>query len=92
MKRLIQNWFIPVYIIVFLFTLASHADCSQYCHPDRSKPCGGGCISKYKTCRTSWTTACSGERPKSETSKSYENPTKIEPGQEPKSENKSEAK
>lgn len=68
-------------LLVFLINNAM-ADCTQYCHPDRSKPCGNACISKYKVCTKSWTTACSGERPAT-AKKVYENPTKVEPGQEP---------
>ena len=38
---------------------------TAYCNPERSKPCGMGCIQLHKTCRKSWTTAVSGERPAS---------------------------
>lgn len=37
--------------------------CSAYCNPEVSNPCGKGCVSKTKSCRKSWTTACSGENP-----------------------------
>lgn len=50
--------------------------CSTYCNPEKSQPCGSGCISKFKRCRTSWTTACSGIREQEE-SKHYSNPEHV---------------
>ena len=61
----------------------AEATCTRYCDPAKSKPCGKSCISKYFTCRTSWTTACSGKRTSAD-EPGYENPTKIEPDQVPK--------
>jgi hypothetical protein len=36
--------------------------CPRYCNPEKSKPCGAGCISKDLTCRKDWTTSCVGVR------------------------------
>ena len=45
-----------------LITSAYAKECSRYCNPAKSKPCGRGCISKSLNCRKSWTTACVGIR------------------------------
>ncbi len=50
---------------------------TAYCNPERSKPCGMGCIQLHKTCRKSWTTAVSGERPAS-AKPGYANPKYVE--------------
>lgn len=52
--------------------------CSNYCNPEKSKPCGGGCIGLAKSCRTSWTTACSGIRPGGGSGPVFDNPTKVD--------------
>lgn len=60
--------------LALLIASTGHAQTpTAYCHPDRSKPCGMGCIPKAKNCRKSWTTAVSGIRPTT-AGKIYENP------------------
>lgn len=55
------------YVVLAIALVASTAVAkpSHYCNPERSKPCGGGCIALAKTCRKPWTTAVSGVRPES---------------------------
>ena len=60
-----------------LFPQASAAQCSRYCNPEVSKPCGQGCITKDFTCRKSWTTACVGVKPKT-AKPGYENPKHVD--------------
>lgn len=68
-----------IVFIVFSFVSVSFAaeNCSRYCHPDRSKPCGSSCIAKDLTCRKSWTTACVGVNPNKGGKPGYENPKKV---------------
>ena len=66
---------------LFIATLAMlhslNASATTYCNPDRSKPCGGGCISLEKTCRKSWTTSKVGINPNKGAGKGYENPVFV---------------
>jgi hypothetical protein len=55
----------------------SQAHAETYCNPERSKPCGGGCISLDKTCRKSWTTSKVGINPNQGPGKGYANPTYV---------------
>jgi hypothetical protein len=41
----------------------AEANCTRYCNPEKSKPCGKSCISKDFTCHKTVTTACAGKRP-----------------------------
>lgn len=50
--------------IVALVSLQANAECTRYCNPEKSKPCGKSCISKDFQCHKPVTTACSGEKPK----------------------------
>ncbi len=67
-----------LFVIFSLFVSAANAVCTSYCKPGVSRACGNGCVSLFKQCRKSWTTACNGERPAT-ASKSYSNPKHIEP-------------
>ena len=64
-------------LIVIMFGLAAKAAPTAYCTKGVSKPCGRVCISEWKTCRKSWTTATFGERPTS-AKKGYDNPKFVE--------------
>jgi hypothetical protein len=64
--------------IVLAMQFASDAFAVTYCNPERSKPCGGGCISLDKQCRTSWTTAKSGVNPNKAGKKAYSTPTFVD--------------
>lgn len=66
-----------------LVSSVAQAKPTAYCHPERSKPCGKGCISLDKTCRKPWTTAVSGVRPAS-TKPGFENPKFVENAPETK--------
>ena len=59
--------------IVFLAATPVLAECTRYCNPEKSKPCGKSCISKDFTCHKPVTTACSGTRPDSKGKKSSQN-------------------
>lgn len=62
---------------------ASGPECSQYCNPEVSRPCGGACINKYKNCHKSWTTACVGVRPTGGKSYSSEEIKHVAPSEAP---------
>ena len=49
--------------LVSIVSLNANADCTRYCNPEKSKPCGKGCISKEFTCHKPVTTSCSGTKP-----------------------------
>jgi hypothetical protein len=61
----------PVFVAVM--SCSQHSKAAMYCHPERSKPCGNGCISLNKRCTKAWTTSISGERPAS-AKKYFDNP------------------
>lgn len=63
---------------ILLGATMAQAKPSAYCHPERSKPCGKGCIGLTKTCRTPWTTAVSGINPNKGSKKGYETPKFVE--------------
>ena len=68
-----------------LLASTSSAAPSAYCNPEKSKPCGKGCISLTKTCRTPWTTAVAGVNPNKGSSKQgYETPKFVEKAPETK--------
>jgi len=70
-------------ILALLFTLAHCADsraqenCSRYCDPNVSIPCGNGCISKHLMCTKDWTTACTGTRQKAK-KQYFKTPKKVD--------------
>jgi len=65
--------------LTIALTIASvSANAQSYCNPERSKPCGNGCISLVKTCRTSWTTSKIGINPNKAGKKGYETPKFVE--------------
>jgi hypothetical protein len=64
--------------VTLLMAQVSMAGPSAYCNPERSKPCGKGCIGLTKTCRTPWTTAVSGVNPNKSSKKGYETPKYVE--------------
>ena len=57
---------------------ASEAMAVSYCNPERSKPCGAGCIGLDKTCRTSWTTSKSGINPNKSSKPGYATPKFVD--------------
>ena len=57
-----------------LIAMLIAANASVYCNPEKSKPCGGGCISIEKTCRKSWTISKVGINPNKGGKKGYTNP------------------
>lgn len=64
-------------LITILSIVSINASAVSYCSPARSKPCGQGCIGLDKTCRKSWTTSISGERPSS-AKKGYATPVHVD--------------
>jgi len=48
---------------IALVSLQANAECTRYCNPEKSKPCGKSCISKDFQCHKPVTTACSGTKP-----------------------------
>lgn len=65
-----------VILSILLSSIVSNAQ--GYCNPERSKPCGNGCISLNKTCRTSWTTMKVGINPNKSSKKGYDKPQFVE--------------
>lgn len=63
--------------VVFTVNAQAAEVCSMYCNPERSKPCGGACISLTKQCHKSWTTACIGENPNKGNGPVYATPMKV---------------
>ncbi len=61
-------------IIAVLLGIQVLAGAETYCNPERSKPCGAGCITLEKTCRKPWTTSKVGINPNSSSKKGYEKP------------------
>lgn len=53
-------------------------ECSRMCNPEKSKPCGNGCISKHLMCTKSWTTACVGTK-ELQKKKTYAEPKHVNP-------------
>lgn len=43
--------------------MATAKDCTMYCNPEKSKPCGKGCIKKAFTCHKKITLSCVGPKP-----------------------------
>jgi len=64
--------------LVIAMHFTSKAFAVTYCNPDRSKPCGAGCIPLDKQCRTSWTTAKSGINPNKAGKKAYATPKFVD--------------
>ena len=62
--RLVLSTMLALIPATGMLASSAHAadNCSQYCDPAKSTPCGNACISKHKTCRKSWSTACVGIR------------------------------
>ena len=54
---------------LLIFSINANAECARYCNPEKSKPCGKGCISKDYTCHKPVTTSCAGKRGDSKTSR-----------------------
>ena len=75
MKDLSTILLFPIFAMVMSCT--QHASAAMYCHPERSKPCGNGCISLNKRCTKSWTTSKVGERPAS-AKKYFDQPKFVE--------------
>lgn len=61
--------------VLSLVSIQASADCTRYCNPEKSKPCGKSCISKDFTCHKPVTTACSGKKP---TKTSFYTPSETE--------------
>lgn len=61
MKQVFKNLLVAAVLLQGVSALA--ADCTRYCNPEKSKPCGKSCISKDFTCHKPVTTACSGKKP-----------------------------
>lgn len=62
-----------ILLVLLVGSVGQAADnCPRYCNPEKSKPCGAGCISKDLVCRKDWTTSCVGIKPSE--SKGYATP------------------
>ena len=61
MKQVFKNLLVAAVLLQGVSALA--ADCTRYCNPEKSKPCGKSCIAKDFTCHKPVTTACVGKRP-----------------------------
>lgn len=64
-------------ITLLILLAASSVHATTYCNPERSKPCGKGCIPKDRACHKSWTTSLVGERPSAGSGLTYEHPTYV---------------
>lgn len=64
------------FILITLAALTSKAaTTTKYCNPDKSKPCGKGCIPLAKQCHVPWTTSKVGINPNKGSGPVYANPT-----------------
>lgn len=64
--------------VAALYSVGHAETCTSYCNPAKSSPCGGGCISKYKSCHQPTTTACVGIKKDAE-KLTFANPKHVEP-------------
>ena len=83
MRELALDWF-QVLIgaaitaaTVMLITLNANAACEKMCNPEKSRPCGRSCISKYSRCTKPTTTTCVGVAEDNKVN--YANPKHVEP-------------
>lgn len=67
-----------ILIIITVLLSAALSNAGGYCNPERSKPCGNGCIALYKQCRTPWTTMKVGVNPNKSSKPVYANPKLVE--------------
>lgn len=66
-------------LIIITVLLSAHlSNAAGYCNPERSKPCGNGCISLNKQCRTPWTTKKVGVNPNKSSKPVYDKPKFVE--------------
>lgn len=62
-------------LIIMVAASISKAAEVKYCNPERSKPCGHGCIPLAKQCHVPWTTSKVGINPNKGSGPVYANPT-----------------
>jgi hypothetical protein len=76
-SQVIIGGVIAIATAVLLVASSANAACEKMCNPEKSRPCGRSCISKYSRCTKPTTTTCVGVAEDNKVN--YTNPKKVEP-------------